>query len=166
MLESVLPLFTQLALQAVLEATQHWQSGLQRSGWLESAWPFASLNLHGQYLPLNTSSLSCGATAAGCSCRRACKASSTWTCFGSSRSCLLASWSQSFRVSTCCHEFRSWSFKKAKALNLKPCRGTCYALAAAGAPVARASHMISDWLQPWLGVVTQALLYSLSRLQI
>ena len=40
-------LFTELALEAVLAATQHWQSGLQRSGWLASAWPFMTLNLHG-----------------------------------------------------------------------------------------------------------------------
>ena len=37
----------------------------QRIGWLEAAWPFASLNLPGPYLPLDTDSLSRGAAAAG-----------------------------------------------------------------------------------------------------
>ena len=41
------------------------QCGLQRRGWLVAAWPFASLNLPGQYLPLDTGSLSRGAAAAG-----------------------------------------------------------------------------------------------------
>ena len=46
---------------------EHWQSesGQQRIGWLEAAWPFASLNLPGPYLPLDTDSLSRGAAAAG-----------------------------------------------------------------------------------------------------
>ena len=127
MLESALSLFTQLALWAALAATQHWESGLQRNGWLESAWPFASLNLHWQYLPLNAGSLRRGATAAGRSCRLACKASSNWTCFGSSSSSLLACLSQSLRVSKCCHKFRTWSFKfeKAEGVNLKPCCDMC-----------------------------------------
>ena len=58
--ESALPLLhsTCSGLRTVLVATQHWQSGPQRSGWLESAWPFASLNLPGPYSPLNTGSLS------------------------------------------------------------------------------------------------------------
>ena len=54
--------------RAVLAATQHCQSGPQRSGWRESVWPIAtlaSLNLPGKYLPLNTGSLSSGAEAAG-----------------------------------------------------------------------------------------------------
>ena len=61
MLESALPFF-QVSSQA---PTQHWQSGPQRSGWLEAVWPFASLNLLGPYLPLDTDSLNRGAAAAG-----------------------------------------------------------------------------------------------------
>ena len=57
----------QLARQAVLGATQHEQSGQQSTCWLESAWPFVSLNLPqaGQYLPLNIVSLSSCAAATG-----------------------------------------------------------------------------------------------------
>ena len=55
-----------------LAATQleleHWQSESgqpQRIGWLEAAWPFASLNLPGPYFPLDPDRLSRGAAAAG-----------------------------------------------------------------------------------------------------
>ena len=88
------------------------------------------------------------AAAATSSCCGACKASSTWTCVGSSSSSLLACWSQSLQVSTCCHKFRSWSFKleKAKGVNLKPCSGPAAACARAAtgrrSAAARASHML------------------------
>ena len=65
--ESALPLLkpTSPAGSSSVATTQHWQSGPQRGGWLEAAWPFASLNLPGPYIPLDTSSLSRGAVAAG-----------------------------------------------------------------------------------------------------
>ena len=71
-------------LRTVLVVTQHWQSGPQRCGWLES------LNLPGPYSPLNTGSLS-RLSRRG---RRAAAAVEPV-------------------------EF----FKKAKVVNLKPCRG-------------------------------------------
>ena len=82
MQESALPLpqSTCPAGSSSLATTQlehrDWQSESgqrQRIGWLEAAWPFASLNLPGPYLPLDTDSLSRGAAAAG---PRVCKASS------------------------------------------------------------------------------------------
>ena len=76
----------------------------------------------------------------GSNCSRACKASSTWTSFGSPSSRLLASWSQSFRVSTCCHKLRSWSLKKAEVLNLNS--AAALALAADALPRQRALYMI------------------------
>ena len=101
MLESALPLLHSLATCLAGSSsclTQHWQSGpgQQHSGWLESAWPFASLNLPLQYSSLNTGSLSL------CTARQQ-LSSSFWTCLGSSSSSSLASWSKLFWVSMCCY---------------------------------------------------------------
>ena len=101
MLESALPLLHSLVTCLAGSSsclTQHWQSGpwQQHSGWLESAWPFASLNLPLQYSSLNTGSLSL------CTARQQ-LSSSFWTCLGSSSSSSLASWSKLFWVSMCCY---------------------------------------------------------------
>ena len=106
----------------------HWQSGLQRSGWLqvESAWSVALCVTQLARAVINSQYWHAEPLRSG-RCRRACKASSTWTSLGSSSLSLLACWSQSLRASTCCYKFWSWSFKleKAEGVNLKPCRGMC-----------------------------------------
>ena len=66
MLESALPLLysTCLAGKTARAVAWHWQSGQHHSCWLESAWPFASLYLPGQYLQLKIDSVSSGPAAA------------------------------------------------------------------------------------------------------
>ena len=81
MLESALPLPHSTCPAGSSSGDQHWQSGQQPGPLRHStcpgltypsilavwaaAWPFASLNLPGPYLPLDTGSLGRGATAAG-----------------------------------------------------------------------------------------------------
>ena len=66
MLESAWPLLqsTCLAGSSSLATTQHKQSGPQHSGWLEAAWPFASLNLPGPYWQSEQRRCDCRAAAA------------------------------------------------------------------------------------------------------
>ena len=119
------------------------QYGPQQSGWLESAWPFASLNLPWQYLPLNFGSFwPCSRRATANGCRRACKARSPGTCSGSLSSSLLANRSQSLRISTCCHKFWNCSFKKAEVIMII-CRCTC--TGRQWQPGARLRHLAVEW---------------------
>ena len=102
------------------------QSGPQRSGWLEAAWPFASLNLPVPYLPTRY-----GLSEPRRLGRRAAAAvePAKQVQLELTNSSLLTSWFQSFWVSSskCFHNFRSWSLKKAEVSNLRPCSGRCTA---------------------------------------
>ena len=162
MLESAWPLLqsTYPAGSSSLATTHHWQpeSGQQCSCWLEAAWPFASLNLPGQYLPLDTGSPSRGNAATGPQLPSSLQSKLNLNLlrkFKFKFNGKLIPIIPSFKVLS---QISKSTLKKSRGYKFKTLQRHVHW------QQARAMHMISDWLQAWLAVVVQTLLYSQPRL--